>query len=388
MNLTVRILMIWLALGCILGQAAAQISGAGSTQISDDGIVGAQISTGATAAMPSPRIPQAADSAGSTELEPWFDEVHVRPRVTTESNPQVTDTAPFHTTEVSSSGVSLRTYTKPITVDVDLVLVPVSVTDAMNRMVTGLEKNYFVLLDNGQRQEIKYFSSEDAPISLGVIFDVSGSMEGKIKQAQDAVGEFFKTANPEDEFFLITFSDAPEVLADFTRSVGDIQSKLVFARPKGSTALLDAIYLGISKMRRAKYQRKALLIISDGGDNHSRYTEGEIKSLVREADVEIYALGMFSSAPRMPEEQEGPELLSQVAEVTGGRMFTIDNPNQLGSAATKIGAELRNQYVLGYRPSNSAHDGKWRRIKVKLQPPKGLPPLSVYARTGYYAPSE
>jgi len=373
MNRGVRILMIWLALACtLLGQAAV-----------------AQEAPDSAGAIALPQPPGTGDGVANPEPEPWFDEVHVRPRVAPEAkNPKVTDTAPPPTAEVSSSDVSLKTYTKPILVDVDLVLVPATIIDPMNRLVTGLEKDHFVLFDNGQRQEIKYFSSEDAPISLGVIFDVSGSMESKIKQAREAVVEFFKTANPKDEFFLITFSDAPQVLSDFTQSVEDIQSKLVFTRPKGRTALLDAIYLGVSMMRQAKYQRKALLIISDGGDNHSRYTEGEIKSLVREADVQIYAVGIFSLAPQTPEEREGPLLLSDVAEVTGGRMFTIDNPNQLGTTAAKIGAELRNQYVLGYRPTNTAHDGKWRRIKVKLQLPKGGPSLTVYARTGYYAPNE
>ncbi len=262
MTRRVRILMIWLALACpLLGQAAL-----------------AQTATDSAVAIAPAQPPGTGDGAATSEPEPWFDEVHVRPRVAPEpKSPKVTDTVPAPMAEVSSSDASLKTYTKPILVDVDLVLVPVTIIDPMNRLVTGLEKDYFVLFDNGQRQEIKYFSSEDAPISLGVIFDVSGSMESKIKQAREAVVEFFKTANPEDEFFLITFSDTPEVLSDFTQSVEDIQSKLVFTRPKGRTALLDAIYLGVSKMRQAKYQRKALLIISDGGDNHSRYTEGEIK---------------------------------------------------------------------------------------------------------------
>ena len=283
---------------------------------------------------------------------------------------------------------SLKTHTKPLRKDVDLVLVPVTVTDPMNRLVTGLEKENFQLSDSGQPQEIKHFSSEDAPISLGVIFDNSGSMADKIDKSREAVVEFFRTANPQDEFFLITFSEKPEVLVDFTSSVEDIQSKLVYAQPKGRTALLDAIYLGMNRMRKAHYERKALLIISDGGDNHSRYTEGEIKSMVREADVQIYGIGLFDLNFKTPEEREGPALLSDVTEVTGGRTFTIGNPNELADVATKIGIELRNQYVLGYRPSNPVRDGKWRRIKVKLNPPKGLPPLHVYAKTGYYAPTE
>lgn len=284
---------------------------------------------------------------------------------------------------------SLKTHTKPIRKDVDLVLVPVTITDPLNRLVTGLEKENFQLTDNGRPQEIRHFSSEDAPISLGVIFDLSGSMSDKIDKSREAVVEFFRTANPQDEFFLITFSDKPEVLADFTSSVEDIQSKLVYAVPKGRTAMLDAIYLGMNRMRRAHYERKALLIISDGGDNHSRYTEGEIKSMVREADVQIYGIGLFDlNGFKTPEEREGPALLAELTEVTGGRIFTISNPNELADVATKIGIELRNQYVLGYRPTSPARDGKWRKIKVKLNPPKGLPPLHVYAKTGYYAPTE
>ncbi len=283
---------------------------------------------------------------------------------------------------------SLRTHTKPIKKDVDLVLVPVTITDPMNRLVTGLEKDNFQLTDNGQPQTIRHFSSEDAPISLGVIFDISGSMADKIDKSRQAVVEFFRTANPQDEFFLITFSEKPEVLVDFTSSVEDIQSKLVYAIPKGRTALLDAIYLGMNRMQKAHYERKALLIISDGGDNHSRYTEGEIKSMVREADVQIYGIGLFDRDFKTPEEREGPALLSDVTEVTGGRTFVIDSPNELADVATKIGIELRNQYVLGYRPTNPGRDGKWRKIKVKLNPPKGLPPLHVYAKTGYYAPTE
>jgi Ca-activated chloride channel family protein len=283
---------------------------------------------------------------------------------------------------------SLKTHTKPMKVDVSLVLVPVTITDPMNRLVTGLDKENFTVFENKEPQELRTFSSEDAPVSIGVIFDMSGSMSSKIERAREAVIEFFKTANPQDEFFLIAFADKPEEVSDFTSSVEDIQSKLVYTVPKGRTALLDAIYLGISKMRQAKYQKKALLIISDGGDNHSRYTEGEIKSLVKEADTLIYAIGIYDHYFPTEEERLGPALLSEITELTGGRAFTIDNPNDLADVATKIGIELRNQYVLGYRPKNPGHDGKWRKIKVKLLPPKGLPPLRVYAKTGYYAPSE
>jgi Ca-activated chloride channel family protein len=316
-------------------------------------------------------------AVGQTTVE----DVHVQPRV-----------EPVKTAEVTKESLvgppSLTTHVRPLKIDVDLVLVPVTITDPMNRLVTGLEKENFELYEGGSKEAIKSFSSEDAPVSLGVIFDSSGSMSSKIDRAKDAVMEFFKTANPQDEFFMITFSDEPDLVSDFTNSVEDIQSKLLYTVPQKRTALLDAIYMGITKMREAKYAKKALLIISDGGDNHSRYTEGEIKALVKEADVMIYAIGIYDHYFATQEESLGPALLGEITELTGGRAFTVDNPNDLGDVATKIGVELRNQYVLGYRPSKVVRDGKWRKIKVKLLPPRGLPPLRVYARTGYYAPEE
>jgi len=307
-----------------------------------------------------------------------IDDVHIQPRV---------QPADARTNKGGDSNPTLKTHTKPLQVDVDLVLVPATVTDPMNRLVTGLEKENFVVLEDGKPQEVRHFSSEDAPISLGVIFDMSGSMSNKIDKAREAVVEFFRTANPQDEFFMIAFNDRPQVVSDFTTSIEKIQGQLVYTVPHGRTALLDAIYLGINKMRQAQHQKKALLIISDGGDNHSRYTESEIKSIVREADVQVYAIGIFDNSPRTEEERMGPAMLSEITDVTGGRTFTIDNPNELADVATKIGIELRNQYVLGYRPSNQIRDGRWRKIKVKLTPPKGLPPLHVYAKTGYYAPA-
>jgi Ca-activated chloride channel family protein len=307
-------------------------------------------------------------------------DVHVTPRTVEKTN----------TEEVAKQSIisPLNAHMRPLRANADLVLVPVTITDPMNRLVTGLERDNFQLFEGSSTQEIKSFSSEDAPVSLGVIFDSSGSMSSKMDRAKEAVVEFFKTANPQDEFFMITFSDEPEVVSDFTSSVDEIQGKLVFTVPRRRTALLDAIYMGVTKMRQAKYAKKALLIISDGGDNHSRYTENEIKALVKEADVMVYAIGIYDRYFATQEERLGPELLGQIAELSGGRAFTVENPNDLADVATKIGIELRNQYVLGYRPNNGQRDGKWRKIKVKLLPPKGLPPLRVYARTGYYAPEE
>ena len=331
----------------------------------------------------------AAPATPSVPVEGTYDEVHVKPRELDKKDTNAAPAKAFPGVPTPSEiDPSLKTHTKPMRVDVDLVLIPVTVTDPMNRLVTGLEKENFSLWDNGQKEEIRHFSSEDAPISLGVIFDMSGSMNNKIDKAKDAVVEFFKTANPDDEFFMIAFNDKPDMISDFTRSIEQIQGQLVYAVPRGRTALLDAIYMGLAKMRKAEHQKKALLIISDGGDNHSRYTENEIRSMVKEADVQIFAIGVFDSAPGTPEEQMGPLTLASITDVTGGRTFTIDNPSELSDVATKIGVELRNQYVLGYRPKKAARDGKWRKIKVKLAPPKGLPPLTVYNKTGYYAPND
>ena len=275
-------------------------------------------------------------------------------------------------------------------IDVDLALVNVTVTDPYNRLVTGLEPDNFRVFENNVEQEIQYFSSEDVPISIGVIFDLSGSMANKVGKAKEAALQFFKTANPQDEFFLVSFNDRAEVLSTFTSSVEDLQSRILSVSARGRTALFDAIYLGLSEMRTARNAKRALLIISDGGDNNSRFNERDIKRLVREADTQLYSIGIFDAVEyrsRTVEELNGPSLLSEVTELTGGRAFTVENVNELPDIATKIGSELRNQYILGYRPSNKSHDARWRKIKVKMRAPKGLPPLSIYAKTGYYAPS-
>jgi Ca-activated chloride channel homolog len=304
------------------------------------------------------------------------DDVHITPQTGRQSNVD------------SDKHPSLPAGSERIKVNVNLVLLPVTITDSMNRPVIGLEKDNFKVFEGKELQDIRHFSGEDIPVSLGVIFDTSGSMSSKIDRAREAVVEFLKTANPEDEFFMIAFSDEPQQLSDFTNSVEDIQGRLLYTVPKGRTALLDAIYLGIEKMRQAKYQKKALLIISDGGDNRSRYTEGEIRNLVKEADVLIYAIGIYDNYFPTEEERLGPQLLDNITQITGGRAFTVEDPNDLENVAKKIGIELRNQYVLGYRPKNFARDGKWHKVNVKLVLPKGLPPLQVHAKMGYYAPSE
>jgi Ca-activated chloride channel family protein len=302
-------------------------------------------------------------------------QVTIRPRIKT--------LQPAAAADVPRSG-SIR-------VDTTLVPIPVTVTDPLNRFVTGLEKEHFRLYEDKVEQKISYFSSEDAPISIGLVFDTSGSMGVKLQKSRQAVAQLLKTANPEDEFFLVQFSDRPELTLPFTRDIDEIQNRLTFVQSKGRTALLDGIYLAINQMKKAHNPRKALVVISDGGDNSSRYTESEIKNLVREADVQIYAIGIFEPASargRTAEELAGPSLLSEIAEQTGGRHFPVDNLNELPDIAERIGIELHNQYVLFYMPTNSAKDGKYRHVQVKLVQPKGLPPLRAYWRLGYYAPTQ
>jgi len=296
--------------------------------------------------------------------------------------------------EAQPSRITVRkpdVHVAPFLVDVNMVVVNVTVTDPFDRIVTGLEQSNFQVYDEKVAQKIESFSTEDAPISVGLIFDSSGSMSDKIQKSKEAALQFFKTSNPQDEFMLINFSDRPNLITGFTSKFENLQDRLLFVKAGGRTALLDAIYLGLSEMKKATTNRRALLVISDGGDNHSRYTENDIKRAVRESDVQIYAVGIFeplSSRARTPEEAGGPGLLADMAEVSGGRMFSVEDANELPDIAEKISIELRNQYVIGYRPSNLIRDGRWRRIKVKLDPPRGLPPLQVYARTGYYAPTQ
>ena len=278
-----------------------------------------------------------------------------------------------------------------IRVDSTLVQINVTVTTPLNQVVTGMEKEHFRLFEDKVEQKIVSFTSEEAPLSVGLVFDISGSMGNKLAKSRQAAKEFFKSANPQDEFFLVQFNERPELVTAWTRNTEDIINRLAFTQAKGRTALLDGLYLAMNEMKKAHNPRKAVLVLSDGGDNSSRYTESEIKNLVREADVQMYAMGIFEmigGRGRSPEEMSGPGMLTELAEQTGGRHFPIDNISELPDVAAKIGVELRSQYMIGYTPANLNKDGKYRRVEVKLAQPRGLPPLRAYYRTGYYAPTQ
>ncbi len=236
------------------------------------------------------------------------------------------------------------------------------------------------------------FSGEDAPISVGLVFDESGSMDYKLRTSRDAAAQFLKTLNQDDEAFLVEFGDTAKLSVPFTTHAEEIQVALKNAQPGGLTAMMDAINIGLSEMKKAKNPRKAMVIISDGGDNHSHYTGAQIESLVREADVQVYAMGVFDpvfSFGLTPEEISGPRLLSEIATQTGGRAFAAAILSDLPSVATRIAVELRNQYVLAYYPTDKARDGKYRKVEVTISQPHGITsPLKVHWRLGYYAPAE
>ncbi len=285
--------------------------------------------------------------------------------------------------------VSLRprvaaTARSDIRVDSNLVLIPVSVTDPKNHPVMGLASEEFRVFEGKAEQKVLQLSSDDAPLSVGIVFDASGSMAAKLNKAREAVAEFLKTANPRDEFFLVNFAATAELAVPFTTDASEIQTRVMNASSKGKTALLDAVYLALHCMKSAKNPRRALLVISDGGDNDSRYSEREIRGMVQETDVWIYAIGIYARGLQtFPEEERGgPKLLTDIAEQSGGRHFAVHSANELPDTAAKIGLELRNQYILAYSPANPEADGKYRRVQVKLA---GRRDLHLSWRPGYYA---
>ena len=305
------------------------------------------------------------------------DDVHVVPRPTPPGETRSADGG----LERSSAG--------RMRVDVEMVLVPVTVTDVKNHPVVDLGKQNFRLFEGESEEKIQYFNTEDAPLSVGILVDLSSSMSNKIDEVREAASEFFNNANPDDDYFVITFADKPKLLANTTQSFADIHAALAAAKPKGNTALADAIYMGLAKLRSAKYSRKALLIISDGGDNNSRHSLREIKRLARESDAEIYAIDICDAPSllltKKLEERFGRQWLSEITESTGGRTITLDNPAGIPDAAARASLELRNQYILGYRPTRMKEDRKWRKIKVRVTRPNEFLPVQVYYRTGYMA---
>lgn len=275
----------------------------------------------------------------------------------------------------------------PIKVKTDLVSLTLTVTDLYGRYVSGLDKDAFTIFDNNQEQEITFFSDSDAPVSLGVLFDVSGSMSGeKIQKARKALSRFINSSHPNDEYFLIAFNSRAQLLLDRTRDGDAVLQKLTLVNPRQNTALYDAVYLGIERVTRGSHQKRALLIISDGQDNASRYNFGEVRRLMKESDVVTYAVGIIDAGDTSSQiGMQGQAFLDELTSVTGGKSFYPSSDIEMDEIFERIAIELRHQYSIGYTPKDFQPDGKWRKVKVKVKPRRGLPRLTVRSREGYYA---
>jgi Ca-activated chloride channel homolog len=272
-----------------------------------------------------------------------------------------------------------------ISVDSSLVLIPVTVTDHSGKVVSGLEKEHFTVFENAAQQEITHFAAEDAPVSIGIVFDASDSMGPKLHKAVEALNALLANANPADEFFLVRFSTQARIVVPMTSRRDEIRRQVDMMRVGGSTALLDGVRLAMMEMNHARYVRKAIIIISDGEDNASHWTVRELKEAVREQDTVIYSIGITGG----PDGQFfGAALLADISGQTGGRMFEVSKLKQLPDIADKIGGWLRKQYVLGYVPNDAVKDGRYRKVELKVARPKGYPRLHAVWRQGYYAPKE
>jgi VWFA-related protein len=249
------------------------------------------------------------------------------------------------------------------------------VTDSTDQPILNLPSDSFRVLEDGVEQKITSFSRTDGPVSLGVLFDSSGSMKNRIDASVTALKQVFQGSMPEDEFFVIQFSDAPKALGGFTSDPDEIHRRMGYVQADGWTSLLDAIALGIHKMKDAKNSRRALLILSDGNDNNSRFSESEVRNMVLEADVRIYAIGLSYR----------PRLLQRLAEETGGKVLVAQHMGQLSEVVQQLSAEIHSHYLIGYSPSNPVNDGKYRRVKVELVQPAGAQPLRAAWRRGYYS---
>jgi Ca-activated chloride channel family protein len=272
-------------------------------------------------------------------------------------------------------------------VNSDLINLTVTVTDNYGRYVSGLDKKAFKIFDDKEEQEITYFSDDDAPVSVGVIFDVSGSMSGdKIRKAREALSHFIQTSHDNDEYFLIAFNSRAQLLLDKTRDGDAVLNKLTFVETKSNTALYDACYLGVEKVAHGSHPKRALLLISDGQDNDSRYTFSEVRRLLKESDVVLYSIGiMGGNDPGSSLGMEGQAILDELSSVSGGKAFFPNTSAEMDELFERIALELRHQYSIGYKPKDFKNDGKWHKLKVKVTPPRGLPRLFVRSREGYFA---
>jgi Ca-activated chloride channel family protein len=270
-----------------------------------------------------------------------------------------------------------------IKVGLDVVLVPVAVTDDQFRPVEGLTADNFQIWEDKVEQQIQYFSAEDTPVSIGLLLDISGSMRSAFNAARSAAINFLKTSNAEDEYFLVEFSDTPKIAQNFTTDVNKLERIVAVLGAQGYTAFLDAVYLALDNVRFGVQPRKALVMITDGEDNHSRYTLNNVKDVLKESDAQLYAVDIGYQAAKG--HSFGRMVLDELTELSGGRVLSLKSMDDLDAVCAQISRELKSQYVLGYVSSNRKTDGKWRKLRVKVNPPARAPRMNVRTKAGYHA---
>lgn len=313
------------------------------------------------------------------------------PAAPTNANPTGAATTPVATPVAAAANTSAAVGTtvasdEQVTVNADLVILNVTLTDTYGRYVTGINKDAFTVLDDKEPQKISFFTDEDVPVSLGVIFDVSGSMSGdKLTKAREALRHFIDTSHDSDEYFLIGFNSRAQLLMDKTRNSDALLDKLTFVQTKGQTALYDACYLGVERVAHGSHPKRAILVISDGQDNSSRYTFSELRKMLKESDVLIYAIGILDKGSPSELDVGGQAMLDELASVSGGKAFFPSSGAEMNEIFERIAIELRHQYSIGYKPTNFTNNGRWHRLKVKVTPPRGLPHLFVRSKEGYFA---
>lgn len=272
-----------------------------------------------------------------------------------------------------------------LVISTDIVSLAVTVTDSQGHHVPGLSRNAFTVLDDRVSQEIAFFSGSDEPASVGIVFDLSGSMSGrKSIAAKEALERFVETSHQDDDYALVVFNDRANLVLDHARGSEALLAKLGSAHAGGNTALYDGVSLALDAVSRGAYQKRALIIISDGEDNRSRLAFGELYKRLREAGVVIYSVDIGGTLPR----SMGHYILDKLASSSGGDYFSPKNADEMSEAFDQIALELRHQYSIGYSPSNFVTDNKWHRVKVQVTPPPDVPRLVVRARQGYYAASQ
>ncbi len=289
---------------------------------------------------------------------------------------------------LASPSVTLPALSKPdMSFDVNLVLVPVAVTDPKNRPVLGLTKEAFTLYEDKRAEKIQYFFNEDTPIAVGLVVDFSSSMESKADTLREAIRQFFDAANPQDEYYVVVVSTHPKLIANGTKDVHEIEDKLAHEQPFGWTALLDGVDLAMRMMKSSQYERKVVVMISDGGENNSRLHLQRVRSMVAEQNADVYGVGIFENVIpffRPLEEKLGGRTMARLTDATGGRLIAVNNASQLPQAVSDLSEEIRNQYVLGYRPRNMKHDGRWRKIRVEVKAPVDSMRLRASYKNKYF----